>query len=336
MSSVLDALTGTPVGLSRRAFVSAAVGLAAGLVSVRHSEAAGAATYDFPVGLELYSLSKELLADFEGTLHRVAAMGYREVELPDLYGRTVEQMRHALDAAGLRCASGHVPASSFVEGMPSLEHDADTLFGMCRDLGVTYVVCGLPPMRADRKPTLDALKADAAGAIVRYFDSLTLEDWKWTADFLNTVGAQAARRGLMLAYHNHSAEFRPLGATSGYDELLRLTDSQVVKMELDCGWARAAGRDPAALLAASSDRYRLVHLKDLKLPAQPDYHNRMEPAEVGAGVIDWRRLLTAAQGAGVRYTYVEQEPPYARPAVDIVQRALAYFRTLKVRPSLSP
>ncbi len=314
-------------GLSRRMFMSSAAGVTGGIL-MSGSLAAKSAGSRFPIGLELYSVSKEMIADLDGTLRKVAELGYREVELPSLYGRTPEQMRRALDIAGLNCSSFHIAPSSLVPGMISLDTDPDAVFAQCRDLGAKYAVCGLPPMRADQKPTLQAIQTDLGGTFQRFFDSLTLDDWKWNADFLNKYGEQAAKRGLALAYHNHNEEFRLQGDTSGYDELLRLTDSKLVKMELDCGWAYAAGRDPIALFAAGGpDRYRLLHLKEMK-PAQGNSQKKWDPVEIGQGVVDWPKLLAAADRAGVRYAYIEQEPPYARPALDIVKSSLDYFKHL--------
>src|SRR5215475_3559355 len=113
-------------------------------------------------------------------------------------------------------------------------------------------------------------KADPQGgefalflAVIR---GLTLDDWKWNAEQFNRVGEQIKKAGLQLGYHNHNFEWRtftgPNGTVTGYDEFLRLTDAQLVKLELDCGWATVAGQDPVSYLNKFPGRYVLLHVKD--------------------------------------------------------------------------
>ncbi len=312
--------------MSRRSFMSTAAA-AGGLLPLAGATAAQAKSFARP-GLELYTVSAELIKDFDGTLKKVAEIGYREVEFPSFYGRTIEQVRKSLDAAGLNCAASHIAPSALYPNMPSLETDAAAVFGPCRDLGVKYVVCGLPPMPENRKPKLEELK-NIGEAMDKFFKSLTLEDWKWISEFMNTMGHRAQEYGLQLTYHNHSAEFRALGDTTAYDELLRLTDPKAVAMEMDCGWVVASGRDPIAYFKDHPGRFPLLHLKDLKA-ASTNTENHMEPAEIGQGIIDWKKLLTAAQKSGVKYSYVEQEPPYVRPALDSAKASFDYLSNLKL------
>jgi sugar phosphate isomerase/epimerase len=78
------------------------------------------------------------------------------------------------------------------------------------------------------------------------------------------VGAKVKAAGLQLAYHNHNFEFKSYGATTGYDEFLRLTDPELLKLELDCGWVTVAGKDRIAYLTKYPDRFRLLHIKDFR------------------------------------------------------------------------
>jgi sugar phosphate isomerase/epimerase len=285
---------------------------------------ARAATLPFPIGLEIYTVGAELLKNFDGTLDAVAAAGYVEIEIPSLYGRTVAQWRAALAKRGLRCNSAHVAATGFGPDMASLENKPDTVLGEMRDLGVRYVPCGLPPMPLAKRPTLDQLKVDLVGSFKRFFASLTLDDWRWIADFMNEKGALAKARGLTLAYHNHATEFRPIGDSSGFDELLHRLDPSVVTIELDCGWVYAGGRDPIKLLHEHPRHFQLLHLKDLNRPAKVTYEG-MDAADIGKGMTDWPALLGAAAKAGVAYAYVEQEPPYKTPPLEIVAAARRFL-----------
>ncbi len=75
--------------------------------------------------------------------------------------------------------------------------------------------------------------------------SLTLDDWKWNAEQFNHVGEKVKAAGLQLGYHNHNFEFKYYGSTTGYDEFIRLTDPNLVKLELDCGWMTSPARIPS-------------------------------------------------------------------------------------------
>ncbi len=63
---------------------------------------------------------------------------------------------------------------------------------------------------------------------------------------------------------------------TGYDEFLRLTDPDLVKLEMDCGWVTVAGHDPVEYFAKFPERYKLLHIKDFKkgfTPTQQDWRD---------------------------------------------------------------
>ena len=99
--------------------------------------------------------------------------------------------------------------------------------------------------------------AGANGVLHGPVKFLHLDDYKWSAEQFNKVGEQIKKAGLQLGYHNHNFEFKVYeGGVTGYDEFLRLTDPDLVKLELDCGWVTVAGHDPVAYLTKFPDRYK--------------------------------------------------------------------------------
>ncbi|MGA2859873.1 MAG: hypothetical protein ABSE40_23640 [Candidatus Sulfotelmatobacter sp.] len=60
------------------------------------------------VGVQLYTVRKQMKADFDGTLAKVAAIGYKEVEFAGYFGRTPQQVRAALEKNGLSSPACHV------------------------------------------------------------------------------------------------------------------------------------------------------------------------------------------------------------------------------------
>lgn len=101
---------------------------------------------------------------------------------------------------------------------------------------------------------------------------------------------------------------------TGYDILLKETDPKLVKLEVDAGWMAAGGADPTALIAANSERVRLMHFKDFSTITPPT--NELGPAagariiDLGTGVAPLMAAYMAARKAGVEYFIVDHDPPF--------------------------
>ena len=302
--------------LHRRAF------LAAGLAAMTAGGGASAAAQPFfkrhglPIGIQLYTLAPDAAKDLEGTLKAVAGVGYTSIELQGLLGRSGAQMRAALDAAGVTCASIHV------QGRGQLDGDLAKLADDLGAIGVKYAVMPVPLISNEQ---IQAAGGDWRKAL----SLLTADDWKANADFLNEKAAVLAKSGIKLGYHNHNFEFAPLGSTNGMEILFEKTDPALVTFEIDVGWVAAAGLDPAALLQRYKGRVSLMHVKDIKPETQANFALKMDPTEVGSGKLPWTTLLPAAYAAGVRGFYVEQEPPFARPCIEAAKISHDFLAGLK-------
>ena len=298
--------------LSRRALLA---GSAAALGAAMSGEAAAAPFFQrarLPIGLQLYTLGPEAGKDLDATLAAVAKIGYRDVEFPGFLGHTPKDIRAALDRAGLKCSSIHIQARA--PAPDGFEGDLAKLADALSTIGATHAVAPVPYFP-------DHAMAQGRGqAGVAFFQkvtgALTADDWKMNADLLNTKAAALAKSGIKVGYHNHNFEFAPLGATNGMEILLAGTDPKLVTFEADVGWMGAAGVDPLAYIQKHKGRFTLMHVKDIKPSTKPNFGLLMDPTEVGAGRIDWKRLLPGAHAAGVSGFYVEQEPPFERPRIE--------------------
>jgi sugar phosphate isomerase/epimerase len=171
-------------------------------------------------------------------------------------------------------------------------------------------------------------------AVIR---GLTLDDWKWNAEQFNKVGEQVKKAGLQLAYHNHNFEWRVYDGVVAYDEFLRLSDPGLVKLELDCGWAVVAGKDPVEYLSKYPDRYNLLHIKDFHKGFKPRTtiqgdkdSGPLEATELGGGAIDYAKILAVAKKAKIRAQFVEQEPPFNEmSALEAIKVNYQYLKNLK-------
>ena len=261
-------------------------------------------------GIQLYTVGKELNADPEGTLKKVRAIGYLEVETAGFGGYDAAHFRKALSDAGLKCSSSHF----FNIG----SGEANQIFEEADSLGVHYIVSSGMSRFTD-KP---------AGK------SMTADDYKAMADFCNSFGEQAKRAGLQFAYHNHNFEFRDVGQGKiGYDIFVEHTDDELVKLELDCGWMVAAGHSPVEYFRRFPNRYRMVHIKDFVKPTHPSTslasNDVPQGTVLGTGYIDYRPILKAAKASGVEHFYVEQEPPFVgMTAIEAATDDYRYIRGL--------
>jgi sugar phosphate isomerase/epimerase len=209
-------------------------------------------------------------ASVSGTLEQVAKVGYQEVEFAGYYGTPPARLRGWLDTLGLRAPAAHVDL---------LSGNHEEIFDAAAELGHRYVVQASLPWSQQR--SLDAFRR--------------------TAETLNRAGQAARSRGLSVAYHNHDFEFRPSGGIVPYDVLLAETDPSLVGMEVDLYWMAKADRDPLRYFAAHPRRFPLCHLKDID--------NRGRIADVGAGRLDFQRILAQRGKAGLQHLFVEHDHP---------------------------
>lgn len=224
------------------------------------------------IGLQLYTARDWMRRDVEGTLARVAAIGYREVEFAGYFDRTPDQIRAALDQHGLAAPATHVDFGV-------LEHGWDETVATALAIGHRYVIVPWLP-NARRTP----------------------EGYRAVAALFERRGAEARAAGLVLGYHNHDFEFADLGGgTVGYDILCAETSAANVALEMDLFWTVKGGRDPRDYFARYPGRFPLVHVKDM------DAEGRM--VDPGRGRIDFPAIVDHAREAGIRHWFVEHDEP---------------------------
>lgn len=249
------------------------------------------------IGLELYTVRDALKKDFEGTLSRVAKIGYKEVEFAGYFADlknlnpAPKKTRELLNSLGLDAPSTHIPYSAVMpENLPRVIEASEII-------GHKYIV----------NPGIDEeLRKTADG-------------WKKAAEAFNRAGKETARSGIQFAYHNHVIEFKPVDGQLPYDILLKECDPKLVKMEMDLGWAHEAGTDPLKWWAEYPGRFPLVHVKDFEANGTM--------TDVGKGVIDWKALFAKADLGGVKHYFVEFDDP--KSPFESVQASYEYLEKLR-------
>jgi sugar phosphate isomerase/epimerase len=291
--------------MNRRDFLrNGALGVAAVAAGSGLPRLLRANPYGKPVGLQLYTLRDQLAKNMGGTLKDVAAIGIKEVELFDLYGKTAKEFRAILDEEGLTASSGHYNVRD-VEGNWE-KHIEDA-----KVLGMKYM----------------------ANAILEPNERKSFDDFKRLAEVFNKAGEQTKKAGIQYCYHNHNFEFKKYADTTAFDYLLKALDPKLVNFEMDCFWVTHAGEDPVKFFNAHPGRFPLLHIKGLAAGYPPSTtlddvkHAMFVP--VGQGIIDWKRIFQAAAKGGMKHYYIEQDF-CKRPPLEAVKMSYEYLHNLKV------
>ncbi len=280
-----------------------------------------------PIGLQLYALGEEAGTDLGATFAAVKAMGYGEVELPNLYGRDPAEIKALADAAGLPIASLHVPAMPFspTDGL-TFQAEPDEVARIATALGIDYLVIPFPIL-----PEGFAIGEGEPfpAAISRAFSGADVAHWQRVAARFNQIGQAMKERGIAVAYHNHNIEFAPLGDTTPWAVLMAETDPELVKVQLDLGWVAQAGVDPVEQLRQLGPRVTSLHVKDVVVGGAQSFYFGATPTEVGSGRLDWATILPLAAENGVAHYFVEQEPPFTGPRADAMKKSADFLLALE-------
>jgi sugar phosphate isomerase/epimerase len=232
------------------------------------------------VGVQLYSVRKEMMTDAIGTLKKLGQIGYQEIESAqsekgNYYGLEPKEIKKLLKDQGMTLRSGHTHIDK--NWQKSIDEAAEA--------GQEYIICSVLPSPGQ-----------------------TVENYQKSAEMFNQAGEQCKKSGILFGYHNHASEFDTGEGKALYDVLLDNTHPELVHMEMDLGWVIAAGKDPLAYFSKYPGRFPLWHLKDMSLTEK-------KSVEFGKGGVDIIGLMKQAKQSGMKYYFIEQEE-YAVTAFD--------------------
>ncbi len=253
-----------------------------------------------PVGLQLYTLFPKMDDDVEGSLKKVASIGYKEIESayskkPGYYGMKPKEFKSFLESLGLTWTSHHVLGAPF-----KMPKDAKPM------VGADGKPVSFPKLRNLRE-NMQELVDELAEANVPYMVCATTpfesaEELKTSIETLNKTGEACKKAGITFAYHNHHKEFEKMDGKVIYDTMLSDLDANNVKMELDLCWVTKAGVDPVELFKKHPGRFPLWHVKDLS-------KDKTGPVPIGEGIVDFKPIFAAADVAGMKHFFVEHDMP---------------------------
>jgi sugar phosphate isomerase/epimerase len=293
---------------NRRAFLKHLAAYGGVLAAADMAKAAGP-DWKKQIGLEMYTVRDLTAKDYEGTLAKVAEIGYKEIEpaSANYGGMEPKQFRAMLDRYGVSMPSTHIGAT---DG-PGLEKELEGF----QIMGLKYTEIrggGGGGQAPARTPGAAAKGKGAAAAPAQ----ATEESIKRTAAQLNAHGKVAQKFGMKMLYHNHAQEFQPFEGSSlrPYDILLSETDPALVAMQLDIGWATVAGQNVLEMFKKNPGRFELWHVKDARgiknMDPKLNQRARMQAAmlvPLGQGEVNYKPIFAAAEMAGMKHFCIEQD-----------------------------
>ncbi len=250
------------------------------------------ANRDQKFGVQLYSFRDEMAKDAIGTLKKISAVGFKEIESARsdkglYYGLSPKEMKTACEDLGMKLTSGHV----------ALDENFEDTMEQAVASGQDYVICSSLPSKGQ-----------------------TVDNYKKVAEQFNEAGEACKKLGLKFGYHNHEYEFESDNGTVLYDVLMDETEDDLVHMELDLGWVVVAGKDPLDYFSKYPGRFPLWHLKDMNMDTK-------ESTEFGKGGLDIASMMAHQKESGVKHIYIEQEE-YASTPLESMKENMAFLKNL--------
>ncbi len=265
---------------TRRTFLKEASFFTAGSLLLSDILKAGHLPKKKDVGVQLYSVRKEMLDDASGTLVKLANIGYKEIESAksdkgNYYGLKPKEIKQIVSDHGMTLRSGHT----------HIDNDWQQSIDEAAEAGQQYLICATLPSSGQ-----------------------TVANYQKSAELFNKAGEQCKKLGITFGYHNHKEEFEQENGQVLYDVLLDHVQPDLVTMEMDLGWVIAAGKDPLLYFKKYPGRFPLWHLKDMDL-------KEMHSVEFGKGGVNIAGMFEHAKEAGMKYYFIEQEE-YAHTALE--------------------
>ena len=278
---------------SRREFIKLSGALAAGSFLLPKCTSSTTSKLN-NVGVQLYSVRTEMMADPIGTLKKLAQIGYKQIESArsdkgNYYGLHPKEIKKVLGDLGMTLRSGHV----------HIDEAWQQSIDAAAEAGQEYLICSSMPGEGQ-----------------------TVENYTRVADTFSKAGEDCKKSNIIFGYHNHDYEFEKENGQVLYDVLLQKTDPSLVKMELDLGWVFVTGNDPLAYFEKYPGRFPLWHLKDMDKA-------KKQSTEFGKGQLNIKGMLENAKKSGMKYFFVEQEE-YTNNAFESLQQDYDYLMRLDV------
>jgi sugar phosphate isomerase/epimerase len=255
--------------------------------------------YTAPLGIQAYTFRKSFPNSIEKTLDTIKMLGFTELEGGG-NGISPEAFKKLCNERGIS-----IP--SIGGGFEELERAPDSVAMKAKAMGAKYVMCSWVPHKG----------------------AFTLDDAKKAVDIFNQSGKKLKEQGLTLCYHAHGYEFQPYNNGTLLDYIIQNTNPEDVSFEMDIMWIYFGGGDPAGLLNKYGNRWKLMHLKDLRKGTPKDLTGSTaqdNDVPLGTGELNIPEILKAAKKAGIAHYFIEDESSHV---MEQVPQSIQYLKSLK-------
>jgi len=254
-----------------------------------------------PIGLQTYTFRRSMGKYPAKVLDTIKMMGITEIEGGGGGGLTLQEFKKLCDDRGIS-----IPSTG--TGYDQLVAKTDSVVYRAKTLGAKYVMCAWIPHDNN---------------------VFTLENAKKAVEDFNKAGKTLKENGLTFCYHAHGYEFQPYENGTLLDYLMKNTNPEYVSFEMDIMWIYFGGGDPAALLKKYGDRWKLMHVKDMKKGTKRDLTGLTSPENdvaVGTGELDIPAIMKEAKRIGIKHYFIEDE---SSNIIIQIPQTIAYLRSLK-------
>lgn len=252
-----------------------------------------------PIGVQAYTYRNSFPINAAAVLDTIKSLGITEMEGPNPKNVSPEDFKKMLDERGIKMTSIGLDYGAITK-------DPEDAVKQAKFWGVKYVMVAWIPHGKD----------------------FTVDDAKKAVDDFDRVGKVLHDNGITLCYHAHGYEFGPYEDGTLFDYLAKNTNPEYLSFEMDIMWAFHGGADPAKLLYKYKDRWKLMHLKDIRKGVANDLTggtSQLNDVAVGTGQLNIPEILKAAKAVGIKHYYIEDESPNHAAQIPVT---IAYLKSL--------
>lgn len=256
--------------------------------------------YTAPLGVQTYTFRRSIGNDPVKVLDTIKKLGFTEIEGGG--GRM-----HPAEFKKL-CDERGISIPSTGAGYEDLVNKIDSVVWRAKILGANYVMCAWIPHQNN---------------------VLTFENAKKAVEDFNRAGKILKENGLTFCYHAHGYEFQPYEDGTLLDYMIKNTNPEYVSFQMDIFWIQFGGGDPVALLKKYGNRWKTMHLKDMRKGTKKDLTGLTSvenDVTLGTGELDLPAIFKEAKKVGIKHYFIEDESSsYATQ----VPQSIAYLKNLK-------
>jgi len=259
-----------------------------------------------PIGIAPFTFRHSFPNGVAETLDTIQNMGFTEIE-----GGGGDMDAHEYKKL---CDKRGLSIPSMGAGYEQLINNTQQVIDRATVYGAKYIMCAWIPHETGHFNKQDMDKA--------------------IADF-NQVGKKLNEHGLTLSYHTHGYEFIAHEEGTLFDYMMQNTDPEYVSYEMDIFWVHFGGGDPVALLEKYPDRWKMLHIKDMKKGIQKDMTGLTDhehDVTLGTGQVDVEGVMRMAKKIGIEHYFIEDE---SSRIISQIPESITYLRSLPLKGPLS-